>query len=195
MLRPRVRYRLIVTLDNLAPPIWRRLWVPPAVTLRRFHAILQAAMGWADCHRYRFHRDGREFGRPDTAGEYLEDDLRFTLKYLLTQPGDSMQYEYDFGDSWRHTVRLEEVFTSEEAPVHARCIDGARACPPEDCGGVQGYVSLLEAIRNPFDLRHDEMLAWVGRDFDPQAFDIEAVNRALGKGGPGMRNRYKPAVN
>jgi hypothetical protein len=174
-----LRYRLTVTLDDLAPPIWRRLWVPPAVTLRRFHAIVQIAMGWADCHRYRFHQDGREFGRPDLGGAYLEDDLRFTLKYLLTQPGDSLQYEYDFRDSWRHTIVLEDVVTGSEVPLQARCVDGAGACPPEDCGGVQGYMSLLEAISDPFHPRHGEMLAWVGKDFDPHALDLDSVNRAL----------------
>jgi hypothetical protein len=179
MLRPCVRYRLTVTLDDLAPPIWRRLWVPPAVTLRRFHGILQVAMGWADCHRYRFQQNGRQFGRPDPTGEYVEDDLRFTLRYLLTQPGDALQYEYDFRDSWRHTVLLEDVVTGIEIPAQTRCLDGARACPPEDCGGVQGYMSLLEAIRDPFHPRHAEMLDWVGKDFDPQALDIAAVNRAL----------------
>jgi hypothetical protein len=192
MLRPLVRYRITVTLDHLAPPIWRRLVVSPAVTLRRFHHIVQAAMGWATCHRYRFQQDGREFGRPDPAGEYLEDDLRFTLKYLLMKPGDSVKYEYDFRDSWLHTVLLEQVIVGTGAPAQARCIDGARACPPEDCGGVQGYLCLLEVIHNPFHARHREMLAWVGRDFDPQAFDTEAVNRLLAPRKTPRRNPSRP---
>lgn len=110
---------------------------------------------------------------------YLEDDLRFTLKYLLMKPGDSIDYEYDFRDSWRHAVLLEEVVPANAARPQTRCIDGARACPPEDCGGIQGYQALLEAIHDPFHPKHGEMWAWVGRDFDPEAFDVAALNRAL----------------
>jgi hypothetical protein len=178
MALPPVRYRLRVTLEGIAPPIWRRLVVLPALTLRRFHNIVQTAMGWADCHRYRFQQDGREFGRMDPS-IYLEDDLRFTLKYLLMKPGDSIDYEYDFRDSWRHAVLLEEVVPANAARPQTRCIDGARACPPEDCGGIQGYQALLEAIHDPFHPKHGEMWAWVGRDFDPEAFDVAALNRAL----------------
>jgi hypothetical protein len=187
MPRPLSDYRILVTLDGIAPAIWRRILVPPAVTLRRFHDIVQAAMGWADCHRYRFQQDGREFGRPAPMADYLEDDLRFTLKYLLIKAGDSMGYEYDFRDSWRHTVLLEEIIPRTQSLSQTRCIDGARACPPEDCGGVQGYLNLLEALHDPFHPRHVEMLMWAGRDFDPQAFDLAAVNRALASPKHGRR--------
>ncbi|MBI2555343.1 MAG: plasmid pRiA4b ORF-3 family protein [Candidatus Rokubacteria bacterium] len=47
------------------------------------------------------------------------------------------------------------------------CLGGARACPPEDCGGVRGYESVLEAIRDPDHEERDAMLEWVGGHFDP----------------------------
>jgi pRiA4b ORF-3-like protein len=182
MTRLPIRYRLTLALEGIAPPIWRRLVVPPAITLRRFHHIVQIAMGWANWHPYRFQQDGREFGQMDPS-IYLEDDLRFTLKYLLMKPGDSLGYEYDFQDSWRHIVLLEEVVIGNAALPQTRCIDGARACPPEDCGGVQGYQSLLEAIHDPFHAKYRETWAWVGTDFDSEAFDVAAVNRALASRG------------
>ena len=90
-----------------------------------------------------------------------------------------MAYEYDFGDSWRHTILLEEVLASGAAIAQARCIGGARACPPEDCGGIPGYQAFLEAVLDPFHAEHRELLAWAGGRFDPEAFNLDAVNRKL----------------
>lgn len=173
-------YQLKVSLDHIAPAIWRRLLVPSNITLRRLHDVIQKAMGWTNSHLYWFQLDGRQFGRPDPESEfYVEDDARYRLGTMLIVPGHSMAYEYDMGDSWRHTILLEEILLSDEQNSDARCVAGARACPPEDCGGVPGYQSFLEAILDPFNPRHREMLAWVGHRFDPEAFDIDAVNRLL----------------
>jgi hypothetical protein len=191
MARSPMDCRIKITLDGLRPPIWRRVVAPSCVTLSRFHDILQIAMGWANCHRHRFQRESREFGPAGPSGDSLVDARGCTLKHLLARPGDSIRYEYDFRDGWRHTVVLEEVIARAAGPPQTRCIGGERACPPEDCGGVQGYVALLEAIHDPFHARHLEMLAWAGKDFDPQAFDMAAVNRSLASRGQGQRARFR----
>ena len=87
-------------------------------------------------------------------------------------------YEYDFGDSWTHTIEIEEV---DERSFHdlARCVDGARACPPEDCGGVDGYGRMLEILFDPTHEEFEEMRQWVGPDFQPERFDIRKVNERL----------------
>jgi hypothetical protein len=90
-------------------------------------------------------------------------------------------YEYDFGDEWMHQVIVEERFPPEEGVRYPRCVGGERACPPEDCGGPWGYADFAEAARNPDHERHADILEWVGDEFDPEAFDIEAVNRQLAK--------------
>ena len=93
---------------------------------------------------------------------------------------DSFLYEYDFGDSWEHLVVVEKVLTPEESPAHLPvCLAGARACPPEDCGGVPGYERFLEALRDPTHEEHQAMLTWVGGSFDPEAFNLGRVNRLL----------------
>jgi len=66
-----------------------------------------------------------------------------------------------------------------EAGEKIACIAGARACPPEDCGGTMGYYELLVALSDPDHEDHDAMLEWVGGKFDPVAFDLAAVDRAL----------------
>ena len=60
-----------------------------------------------------------------------------------------------------------------------RCTKGSRTCAPEDCGGPWGYSEFLDAIQNKDHDQHEEMLEWVGGEFDPEAFDLDAVNKEL----------------
>ncbi len=170
-----------VTLVGIRPPIWRRLLVASSISLRKFHDTLQIAFGWTDSHLHMFVAGEDTYGFPDPDGEldWMKNDARAKLGQVLVKPGDSLVYEYDFGDSWAHRVVVEKV-VSELGPVKApSCIGGARACPPEDCGGVWGYAELLKAVMNPRDPEHEEMLEWVGGEFDPEYFDAEAVNDQL----------------
>lgn len=183
MASPRARlFQVHIALDGLTPPIWRRVLVPSSVTLRRMHGVIQAAMGWSNSHLHAFRQAGRTFGRPDPHGfMQIEDDSQFRLDHLIALPGDTLAYEYDFGDSWGHTLRLEEVLTPAETVRRASCIAGARACPPEDCGGIPGYLDFLEAMLDPFHPEHRRLLEWAGGKFDPGAFDLAAANRAMSK--------------
>jgi hypothetical protein len=99
------------------------------------------------------------------------------------------QYEYDFGDSWYHEVLFEGVVRPDPKAKYPLCLEGERACPPEDCGGVWGYPDFVEAIRNPDDERHEELLEWIGGRFDPEAFDPVKATKAMRKGLPDWRSR------
>jgi hypothetical protein len=83
------------------------------------------------------------------------------------------------GDNWGHTIQVEKVLDAGPGVRYPRCLAGKRACPPEDCGGPWGYADLLEAIQDPRHERHEELLEWVGGEFDAEAFDTEAVNEEL----------------
>lgn len=88
-------------------------------------------------------------------------------------------YTYDFGDCWRHAVVLERCLQADPNMSYPACTGGAGACPPEDCGGVVGFYSLLRTLRNPQHEGHKQLLEWLGRKYDPKVFSIEDVNRAL----------------
>jgi hypothetical protein len=90
-----------------------------------------------------------------------------------------LRYEYDFGDSWEHELLVEKILPPEPGVRYPLCLKGKGACPPEDVGGVWGYDSFLEAIADPKHPEHDDMLEWVGGEFDPEAFDLDEVNEAL----------------
>jgi hypothetical protein len=59
------------------------------------------------------------------------------------------------------------------------CQEGARACPPEDCGGIWGYPDFVEAVQNPDHEHHEELLEWVGARFDPEEFDPSKATKAM----------------
>ncbi|MEP7105949.1 MAG: plasmid pRiA4b ORF-3 family protein [Chloroflexota bacterium] len=86
--------------------------------------------------------------------------------------------EYDFGDSWEVRLVLEDVLRSVEI-ADPRCLDGARAGPLDDCGGVPGYENLLEALANAQHPDHGDLVEWSGGNYDPEVLDREAINRAL----------------
>ena len=59
------------------------------------------------------------------------------------------------------------------------CLEGKRACPPEDCGGPFGYEELLDALKDTHHERHDELKEWIGGSFDPDEFDVKETNRRI----------------
>jgi hypothetical protein len=101
------------------------------------------------------------------------------ISRLLAGGIKKWNYVYDMGDSWEHLIQAEKVVDAEPGVRYPRCIAGKRACPPEDCGGPWGYGDFLETIQDPKHERHEELLEWVGGEFDPEAFDVEAVNEEL----------------
>jgi hypothetical protein len=98
----------------------------------------------------------------------------------LPRKKDALGHEYDFGDSWEHQIIVEEILPADPRTKRtAECLDGARACPPEDCGGVWCYENLLDILRDPEHEEHQSMKNWLGRPFDPKAFDRDKVNKYL----------------
>lgn len=173
-------YDLKVTLQGVRPPVWRRVKVRSDITLEDLHRVLQVVMGWSDSHMHAF-RPAAGRGRARVAGAPVErsEERRTRLDNILRKPRDRMVYEYDFGDSWEHEVLLEKVGDDPPGASYPWVLAGARACPPEDVGGLGGYAHFLQAMRQPQHPEHEEMMEWYGRPFDPAAFDSQAVNRAF----------------
>jgi len=174
-------YQLKITLKDTKPPIWRRVLVPDC-TLDDLHYIIQTAMGWGNCHLYAFGIGDTEFMHPDMDSGELDsaDATDTTLGDVITKAKQKFIYTYDFGDGWRHEIVVEKIGQPEPDGKYPICIKACGACPPEDVGGPWGYIEFLAAIADPSHEQHNELMAWAG-EFDPEAFDIEAVNRELKK--------------
>jgi hypothetical protein len=169
-------YRLRVMLADIEPPVWRLIEVPDC-PLGELHEVIQAAMGWEGFHMHQFTVNGRHYG-PATA-DMLDEDAILLSELYTGRKRPRISYEYDFGDGWKHEIRLEKTLEPEPKVKYPRCIDGARACPPEDCGGPWGYADLLEALADPKHPEHRDMKEWVGGKFDPEKFSADRVNREL----------------
>ena len=171
-------HRLKVTLEGVEPPVWRRLVVPSEFTLFDLHCAIQVAMGWEDCHLHDFEIKRQRYALPDADdfGSPL-DETRASLRDVAG-PRAKIRYQYDFGDSWNHVIVVEKILEDTEVapPI---CTDGARACPPEDSGGPWGYSEKLQALADPEDEDNEELRDWMGEDFDPERFEIDAINRQL----------------
>lgn len=176
------RYRLRAELADLSPPIWRRIWVEGGMTLGELHHILQAAMGWTDAHLHEFAIAGDRYGIPDHENDPnlpVEDERRIKLHAVLST-GLEFQYEYDFVDGWVHLVRVEQTAPQDDVLGVAYVEGGQRACPPEDCGGAQGYQDFLDELQS--DPQAEDVLTflkWAGNDFDLERYERRAANAAL----------------
>jgi hypothetical protein len=174
-------YQLKVTLRHVRPPVWRRLRVPGAVALGKLHDALQIALGWTDSHLHQFRVGDACYGILDPHEDFGTDtiDERKVRLEQVAKVRAKLVYEYDFGDGWEHDILVEAVEPATDRDVLPVCLDGRRACPPEDCGGPHGYANLLESLADPRHPDHDEMKGWIGPDFAAEHFDLDHVNKEL----------------
>lgn len=198
--RPRradvVSYRVRVDLSGTRPPLWRRLELASDLYLDQVHEIMQVAFGWTDSHLHQF---GSGPARHDPATEHYlcpfqaeegdpgvpEEDVR--LDEVLAEPGDRLFYDYDFGDGWQHTIRLEAILPRGSSAPQAVCTAGRRDGPPEDCGGVGGY-ELITAATDRGHPHHADAVAEFARFYDGDVtpdhlratpFDLDEINDML----------------
>ncbi len=181
-------YQLEIVLLGCEPAVSRRLQVPATANLGWLHAVLQVAMGWTNSHLHQFeiggdcYSDTRHYSARYEGDPEILDERKFTLQKLFPAEKISCGYEYDFGDSWAHEITVLKVLPPDAAAAKsALCLGGTGACPPEDCGGIGGYIELQRALKNRRHPEHQTMKEWLGRPLDPEAFDPVKVNTYLRK--------------
>ncbi|NNM86205.1 MAG: plasmid pRiA4b ORF-3 family protein [Phycisphaerales bacterium] len=176
--------QLKITLHGSKPPIWRRVIVPYELTLEQLHYVIQAAMGWYNCHLHAFVVAGQQFSGPAPDGseddsDEFSDECAYRLADLPLKEKMKFRYEYDFGDGWRHDIVLEKMVPPLTTGSRIACTGGKMCCPMEDSGGIWGHYNNLEVLANTKHPDHAMLLEWYGGPFDPEAFDLQAVNVRL----------------
>jgi hypothetical protein len=168
---------LKIRLKDVRPQVWRKVRVPGRYTLANLHDVIQIAMGWENSHLHQFTIGDVSYTEPTAdVPEDLRDERDARLEDFAGA-GRKFVYEYDFGDGWKHEIVVERVHRDAIDTV-ATCVDGRRACPPEDSGGPMAYMRLQRILANPRHREHEDMKDWAG-DFDPAAFDLTEVNSRL----------------
>ena len=186
---PNTVYQFKITLLGSNPKIWRRIQVADC-TLEKLHQHIQTAMGWTNSHLHQFEIGGNRYGNPelldDGFGDFkCIDSTRTKISKLLSKSSKrfSFTYEYDFGDGWEHDVLFEGCSQKEPGKKQPLCLEGERACPPEDVGGIGGFYEFLAALADPKHQQHDDFIEW-GGDFDPEKFDVKQATKEMKKGLP-----------
>jgi Plasmid pRiA4b ORF-3-like protein len=192
-------YQLKISLVDVEPPIWRRILLTDNTNPRALHLIVQEAMGWQSCHLFEFEVDEIRYGE-DLDDDFDDGEARpaksVRIGDLGLGEGDAFIYLYDFGDNWVHEVRIESVSPVERGAAYPRCLGGERRCPPEDCGGVPGYQSILSALRSPSHPERSDWLESVGPNFDAESFDVAQTDARLREEHAARpRRRKRPGVS
>ncbi len=159
--------------------------VDKKITLTHLHQIIQTVMGWYNCHLWTFELGDESFGPVDKSGmagftpDEMNDAAKQKIGTLAGFEKAKFRYTYDMGDGWEHQILVEKMLPRTPGQCYPLCIAGKMNCPPEDCGGIWGYYALQEALKDPKHPEHEDMTEWVGGDFDPVEFDVDAVNQRL----------------
>ncbi|HET9902904.1 MAG TPA: plasmid pRiA4b ORF-3 family protein [Xanthobacteraceae bacterium] len=162
---------LKITLDQVKPPVLRRVEVPFDIRLDRLHLVIQAAMGWTNSHLYEIRAGDVGWSTPyddDPLPNDVLDARKARLGRVIKHAETKkLTYLYDFGDGWKHSVRIERLADPLPGVAYPRLTEAVGRCPPEDVGGPWGYAEFLEAIADPKHARHAELTEWIAEDFDP----------------------------
>ena len=174
-------YQFEITLLDVQPGIWRRIQVPDNYSFFELHLAIQDSMGWKCSHMHEFllYPNTKKQLRLSTLGKSLDADTECDRDHRIsdhfTEFTKTALYIYDFGDDWVHQITFEGVFERQGKTAYPKCVDGERACPPEDIGGPFGYEEALEILNDPKHEDHEELLEHVGHDFDPGVFTKSQV--------------------
>lgn len=173
---------LRITLQGIHPPIWRQIKISTDATLLDLHYVIQYAFGWMNSHLFLMKIGSMQFvNTPD----WEEDSYLYQAAELaaigglipkLVAKGGKFIYIYDMGDNWQHEILIEDIVDSPKVFFGAICLDGERACPPEDVGSVPGYYRLLEELRDPTSEDFARNCEWLGYVYNPEALDLETAN-------------------
>lgn len=180
-------FKLKVTLCACHVKIWRKVVVPANIKLNELHNIIQDVMGWHNAHLHEFIILGMHYGVPHPEDwEEVLPEKKFRLNQLVKLGWDQFEYVYDFGDDWRHTIKVESFDYKDDSGKTIFCLNGKGTCPPEDVGSSYGYDDFCDAINDKSHPEHNEMREWVhgfcGYPEDtawPDGFEIDRINARL----------------
>ncbi len=171
-----------VELEGLHPPVWRRLEIRASASFWALHCAIQDAMPWQDYHLHEFRfpagdaetQIGIPFPELDSDLELIASWGALLKDWFPTMPG-MCAYLYDFGDCWEHRITMESREEGRKGRRYPRCVGGEGRCPPEDVGGVPGFLHFKEAMADPAHEEHEEFVDWFGSVWESSVFNPKSV--------------------
>jgi hypothetical protein len=183
-------YKFTITLEGSDPKIYRKVIVPENLSFDDFHLVIQIVMGWGNYHLYQFNL-GAPFNSDCIApidendddwgygNKFEKFDAESTLLSAVFGGGKkNVHYIYDFGDDWRHSIKL--MAPPKEEVLFPVCIEGEGTCPPEDCGGLGGYYHLLECLNSKKNTEEKkDFKEWLGLSANEKFEEVFKFDRLL----------------
>ncbi len=171
-------YQIKIEIEGIIPSVWRRILVNTNILLVDFHRVIQSTMGWTNSHLHYFGNGKIIYSPQEFEIEGSKNSRKISLNKVLKEENCKILYRYDLGDRWDHQILLEKIILNNEITTPI-CLDGKNNCPPEDCGGVQGYKNLRKILSNSKNKNYKYTIEWLGGKFDPKEFDLGKVNQLL----------------
>jgi len=176
--------QLKIILKETKPQIWRRVLVEKTATFEYLHHVIQISMGWTNSHLHEFEIFGFRIYEANAEldeefGDRYIDSSTVTLENIITETKEEFNYHYDFGESWNHQIIVEKFLPRGPKTNYPKCTDGKLNCPPEDCGGIDGFYRMLNIINNKLHPQRKKMLKWLGGEYDINYFDKHEINEQL----------------
>ncbi|WP_311270997.1 plasmid pRiA4b ORF-3 family protein [Sphingobium sp. WCS2017Hpa-17] len=176
--------RILITLDDTKPAVWRRVELPLTNSLKTLHLAIQAAMLFENSHLFQFDVGDTRYGIPfddEWSGTPTRDAGNIRLGKLVERGIAAFSYTYDFGDNWRHTVVIEAVSPADPEKEYPCFVAGERRAPPEDIGGMMGFEDFVEAMTEAGHSERDAVVGWYGGVFDPADISPEEIGIRMGR--------------
>lgn len=178
---------LRISIRDITPEIWRLVQASRRASLFALHGVIQDVFGWNDAHLWAFiDRKGTWYAPPSDDGDEDGKTVDVSgrgLHYFLKKTGDVLSYVYDWGDNWKHDItlmRFIELDDPHDMPFY--CVAGERAGPHEDSGGAEAHMRCCAILENPTHPEYEELRAWIGEDYDPEAFSARQANQLIRRG-------------
>jgi len=177
-------YQLKIELKGSEPKIWRRIQVAEDTSFSDLHDIIQLTMGWENSHLFEFKVNkvrifDFEENFDDGSNPAERDSFDTLLNEIVNLIKTKFTYIYDFGDHWEHDIQVEKILPALKEKSFPICIDGERAGPPEDCGGIWGYQDILKILTDKNHPQYEEITSWLGDEWNAESFNCDHVNILL----------------
>ena len=179
-------FELMVSLDLEVYKAERRIIVPANMEFAQFHRVLQYVFNWKNYHLYDFTIIDEKTKKAVVRMVPNEEDLEYDESAVLMDEHTlaeffpehkHMFYTYDMGDSWEHIIQLVRVI--EEYDGELPCLlEASGQTPPEDVGGVGGFISFREVMLNPEHPEYAEMKEW-SRYWTPELREWERKPKVI----------------
>lgn len=177
-------FKLRVSLEDVKPEVYRILLVPGSFNLSQLHILIQMSFGWNNTHLHEFKIGTNTYinmlaEKEHVLSKLLMLDEKSCILSSAFNLGENYVYAYDTGDLWVHEIKVIGVEEHEDYIEYPCCIEGQNACPPDNCGGPDGYEKLKAGLAGADLQERERLLRFVGGQFDPFSCDPNRLNRDM----------------